>query len=148
MIWIWLAATVAFGLIEAATVGLVSIWFVVGSAAALVAATLSASLATQLALFVLVSAAALAVTRPLVRRLTKGKIVPTNADRVLGRRALVTETIDNEHSKGAVYVDGKTWTARSQSGAVIPTGTQVRVERMEGVRLFVTVCEEKQEVAQ
>ena len=146
MIWIWLGAAVVFGIVEALTAGLVSIWFVAGSAAALIGAFLGAGLGVQVALFVVVSAAALAVTRPLVRRYTAGKAVPTNLDRVLGDSGKVTETIDNENSTGAVYVDGKTWTARSDDGSVIPAGTVVEILRMEGVKLFVRKIEEKVEV--
>ena len=108
MIWVWLGAAVVFGVVEALTAGLVSIWFVAGSAAALIGAFLGAGLGVQVALFVVVSAAALAVTRPLVRRYTAGKAVPTNLDRVLGDSGKVMETIDNENSSGACYVDGKT----------------------------------------
>lgn len=146
MIWVWLGAAVVFGIVEALTAGLVSIWFVAGSAAALIGAFLGAGLGVQVALFVAVSAAALAVTRPLVRRYTAGKAVPTNLDRVLGDSGKVTETIDNENSTGAVYVDGKTWTARSDDGSVIPAGTVVEILRMEGVKLFVRKIEEKVEV--
>ena len=146
MIWVWLGAAVVFGIVEALTAGLVSIWFVAGSAAALIGAFLGAGLGVQVALFVVVSAAALAVTRPLVRRYTAGKAVPTNLDRVLGDSGKVTETIDNENSTGAVYVDGKTWTARSADGSVIPAGTVVEILRMEGVKLFVKKIEEKVEV--
>lgn len=146
MIWLWLGAAVVFGIVEALTAGLVSIWFVAGAAAALIGALLGAGLGLQVALFVVVSAAALAVTRPLVRRYTAGKAVPTNLDRVLGDSGKVTETIDNENSAGAVYVDGKTWTARSADGSVIPAGTVVEILRMEGVKLFVKKIEEKVEV--
>ena len=146
MIWVWLGAAVVFGIVEALTAGLVSIWFVAGSAAALIGAFLGAGLGVQVALFLVVSAAALAATRPLVKRWTSGKAVPTNADRVLGDSGKVMETIDNENSSGAVYVDGKTWTARSADGSVIPAGMQVIVERMEGVKLFVKKLEEKVEV--
>ena len=146
MIWVWLGAAVVFGIVEALTAGLVSIWFVAGSAAALIGAFLGAGLGVQVALFVVVSAAALAVTRPLVRRYTAGKAVPTNLDRVLGDSGKVMETIDNENSSGAVYVDGKTWTARSADGSVIAAGTVVEILRMEGVKLFVKKLEEKVEV--
>ena len=146
MIWVWLGAAVVFGVVEALTAGLVSIWFVAGSAAALIGAFLGAGLGVQVALFVVVSAAALAVTRPLVRRYMAGKAVPTNLDRVLGDSGKVMETIDNENSSGAVYVDGKTWTARSDDGSVIPAGTVVEILRMEGVKLFVKKLEEKVEV--
>ena len=146
MIWVWLGAAVVFGVVEALTAGLVSIWFVAGSAAALIGAFLGAGLGVQVALFVAVSAAALAVTRPLVRRYTAGKAVPTNLDRVLGDSGKVMETIDNENSSGAVYVDGKTWTARSADGSVIPAGATVQVLRMEGVKLFVQKIKENVEV--
>ena len=146
MSWLWLGAAVLFGVVEALTAGLVSIWFVAGAAAALVGALLGAGLGVQVALFLTVSAAALAVTRPLVRRFTKGGTVATNADRALGETAKVTEAIDNTASTGAVYVDGKTWTARSADGSVIPAGAMVQVLRIEGVKLFVKTIEEKVEV--
>lgn len=137
MVWIWLGAIVLFGVVEAATAGLVSIWFVAGAVAALIATVMDASLLAQLILFVAVSAAALAVTRPLVRKVTEKKAVPTNADRVLGLEGKVTEDIDNDSAGGAVYVDGKTWTARSADGTVIPAGEMVRIAKIEGVKLFV-----------
>ena len=146
MSWLWLGAVVLFGAVEAATAGLVSIWFAAGAVAGLIAAWLGAGVAAQVVLFAVVSAAALAVTRPLVRRYAAGKAVPTNLDRVLGDTGRVTETIDNANSTGAVYVDGKTWTARSDDGAVIPQGTTVKILRMEGVKLFVRKIEEKVEV--
>ena len=147
MSWLWLGAAVLFGVVEALTAGLVSIWFVAGAAAALIGALLGAGTGVQMALFLAVSAAALAATRPLVRRFTKDGTVATNADRALGETAKVTEAIDNAASTGAVYVDGKTWTARSADGSVIPAGAAVQVLRMEGVKLFVEKIEEKAEVA-
>ena len=138
---VWTAAIILFGVVEAATAGLVSIWFVAGALAALVAAFVDAPLTVQVVLFLAVSAAALAMTRPLLRRITTAKATPTNADRVLGSLVKVTETIDNENSTGAVYADGKTWTARSVDGTVFPVGSQVRVDAMEGVKLLVTQSE-------
>ena len=74
-----------------------------------------------------------------MRKLAHKGEVATNADRVLGGTARVTETIDNTVPTGEVYIDGKTWTARSQSGAVIPSDTLVKVIRLEGVKLYVDV---------
>ena len=141
MIWIGLGAIVLFGVVEAATAGLVSIWFVAGALAALIAVLLGAGIWVQLVAFVVVSAAALALTRPLVKKITAGRSVPTNADRVLGRTARVTETIDNDSASGAVYVDGKTWTARSADGSVLPAGSRVEIRRMEGVKLIVEAAQ-------
>ena len=110
-----------------------------GSAAGLIAAVLGAAIWLQVVLFFIVSIAALIATRPLVKKLSKKGEVATNADRVLGGTARVTETIDNTIPSGEVYIDGKTWTARSQSGAVIAPETLVTVIRLEGVKLYVDV---------
>ena len=137
---VWIAAIIIFGLTEAATVGLVSIWFVLGSVAGLITAVLGGPLWLQIVLFFVVSIAALIITRPLVKRMRKDNVA-TNADRVLGGTARVTEAIDNTVPTGAVYIDGKTWSARSADESVIPVGQLVRVVRMEGVRLFVEKSE-------
>ena len=138
---VWAAAIVVFAVVEAVTAGLISIWFVAGSLGALVAAFVGASLTVQIVVFLVVSAAALAVTRPLVHKITTAPAVATNADRVLGEIAKVTETIDNENAAGAVYADGKTWTARSVDDTVIPAGSRVQVEAMQGVKLLVKPVE-------
>ena len=143
---VWAAAIIVFGAVEAMTAGLVSIWFVAGALAALVAAFVGASLPIQIILFLAVSAVALAVSQPMLSKMVSTNAKPTNADRVLGETAKVTETIDNENSLGAVYADGKTWTARSVDGTVIPAGSRVKIEAMEGVKLLVRYCENKVEV--
>ena len=143
---VWTAAIIVFGVVEAVTAGLVCIWFAVGAVAALVAAFVGLPLWVQIAVFVVVSAAALAATRPLLKKITQGQVTPTNADRVIGGIAKVTETIDNENSLGAVYVDGKTWTARSADESIIPAGSRVKIETMQGVKLLVKPVEEKMEV--
>ena len=83
MNWIWLGAVVAFGVLEAATAALVSIWFVGGAAVALLASFLGAALWLQIALFLAVSVGILAAVRPLIKR-ANAKTVPTNLDRVIG----------------------------------------------------------------
>ena len=142
---IWIAAIIIFGIAEAATAGLVSIWFVVGAVAALVATELGAALWLQFAVFLVVSILALIATRPLARKMLDKTIVPTNADRVLHHEAKVTETVDNENATGAVYIDGKTWTARSEDGNIIPKGKMARIVRMEGVKLYVRESKEPSE---
>ena len=134
---IWIAAIIIFGVAEAATAGFTSIWFVLGSVAGLIAAVCGGPVWLQVGLFFAVSIAALAFTRPLVAKLMKKDIKPTNADRVLNSVGRVTERIDNALPSGAVYIDGKTWTARSADGEVIEPDAAVRILRMEGVKLIV-----------
>lgn len=134
---IWIAAIIIFGVAEAATAGLTSIWFVLGGVAGLIAAVCGGPVWLQVGPFFAVSIAALAFTRPLVVKLMKKDIKPTNADRVLNNVGRVTERIDNALPSGAVYIDGKTWTARSADGEVIEPDAAVRILRMEGVKLIV-----------
>ena len=137
MVWTWLGVMAVSAFVEAATLTLVSIWFAAGALAATFAAYFGASVPTQLLLFLGVSILTAAVVRPLAKKYADPHKVATNADRLLGMEAKVTEDIDNARSSGAVYVDGKTWTARSSGGERIPAGELVEIERMEGVKLIV-----------
>ena len=131
----WLGIVIAFVVLESMTVNLVSIWFALGGAAALIASLLHMRFLTQLSIFVMVSAISLIATRPLVRRWSVRR-VPTNADRVIHGTGRVTEPVDAE--QGAVHIDGKIWSARSENGCSIPVDARVRVERIEGVKLIVS----------
>lgn len=134
----WVAALVVFLIVEAVTAGLVSIWFVFGSLVALICAALGAAVWLQIFWFVIVSVATLVLTRPLVKRYVDSRSVATNADRSIGRAAVVTKRIDNLAATGAVKLDGVVWTARSTDDAVaIETGERVTVRAIEGVKLIV-----------
>ena len=135
---IWLVLLIAFAGIEGITAGLVSIWFCAGSLVALFAAWMGSSLPVQIGLFTIVSVVAMAIIRPMARKWIEPKAEKTNADRILEAEALVIETIDNIRASGQIKVDGAVWTARSASGDVIPKGTLVQVERIEGVKAIVT----------
>lgn len=134
----WVVALVVFLIVEAVTAGLVSIWFVFGSLVALICAAIGAAVWLQIFWFVIVSVATLVLTRPLVKRYVDSRSVATNADRSIGRAAVVTERIDNLAATGAVKLDGVVWTARSTDDAVaIETGERVTVRAIEGVKLIV-----------
>ena len=134
---IWVAAMVVFGIAEATTVNLVSVWFVAGSLAALIVQLLGGSPLLQIAAFLVVSAVLLALLRPFARKFVSPKRTATNADRVLGQEAYVTEAVDNLRETGAVKLDGKVWTARAMNGENLPVGTLIRVVKLEGVKLYV-----------
>lgn len=138
----WLVAGILFLIIEAVTPSLVSIWFALGAFAALITAFLGAQLWIQILLFLIVSAVALIVTRPLAKRYLDSKHVPTNADMVIGKQGVVTEEINNLTAHGAVSCMGKVWTARSLNGTVIPEGTKITVSSIEGVKLIVNPAED------
>lgn len=137
MMIFWIVMIVLFVIIEAATAQLVTIWFAVGSAAALVANILNAPDYVQWIIFIIVSVIVIFCTRPFVKKITKNKSEPTNADRCIGQTAVVTEEIDNIAARGYVKIDGSVWTARSEDGSVIKKDELVTVVKIEGVKLIV-----------
>ena len=134
---LWAALMIAFIIVEAVTVQLVSIWFALGSLGGLIANVCGLSFAAQIGIFIAVSAVSLIATRPLVKKFTKSKIQSTNVDRCIGTDAFVTEEINNLQAKGQVKADGKIWTARSADDSLIPENSVVTVEKIEGVKLIV-----------
>ena len=62
-------------------------------------------------------------------------------DSVVGSIGRVTADIDNVEARGQVKLGGMEWTARSTSGDPIIVGTEVRVDRVEGVKVYVTPVE-------
>lgn len=140
---IWSVLLILFIIAEAITVQLVSIWFAIGSLVALIANFCGANALVQAALFVGVSFAALLLTRPLVKKFSTPKIQRTNIDRIIGERAIVTEEIDNLRATGIVKADGKSWRARSADGSIIPAGSVVEVQKIDGVKLIVGLIQNK-----
>ena len=139
---IWAALAVIFLIVEAACpIHLVSIWFVVGSLVAMVAAWLHWELWLQITLFVLVSGVSLALLWPIVRKYLNPKLAKTNVDAIIGSAGCVTADVDNIAAVGQVKLNGMEWTARSTSGEPIAEGTLVRADRIEGVKVFVTPVE-------
>ena len=138
---LWLVLLVVFLIVEASTVTLVSIWFAAGSLAALLAALFGAKLWLQVTLFLAVAVLSLVALRPLFRKFIRPKLTATNVDSVIGSTGLVTASVDNVSAVGQVKLGAMEWTARSTSGAPIPAGTLVKVDRIEGVKAFVTPVE-------
>lgn len=141
----WLGAFVVFLAIETGTLGLVSIWFAAGALTALLVAWLGGMVWLQVLVFLVVSCATLASLRPLAKKYIAPKITATNADRLIGTVAVLSGDVDNLAAKGEVILGGIPWSARSTNGEPIPAGTTVRVDRMEGVRVYVTPVEVKSE---
>ena len=134
----WLAAMVVFILAEAATVTLVSIWFAAGALCAIVVALLGGGLGLQVTVFLVVAALMLISLRGAVRKYIRPRIVRTNVDAIAGTTGYVTTPINNVAALGRVKLSSMEWSARSTDGSHIPEGTLVRVDRVEGVKVFVS----------
>ncbi len=136
--YLWLALMVVFLFMEASTVVLVSAWFAVGALAAMIASVLGAQFWLQSVVFILVSAILLAALRPLFQKCLKPKIHRTNVDALIGTTGVVTAQIDNVKACGQVKIGAMEWSARSTSQETIAVGTVVKVDKIEGVKAYVT----------
>lgn len=136
----WLIIFIILLLIELCTVNLVSIWFAVGALGGVVAANLTNNVTIQVIVFIVVSIICLLITKPIVKKVRTRKITATNLDRVIGKEGLVTKEI-SKNSFGEVKIGGCIWTATSKEE--ISKDTQVRVLRIEGVKLVVEKIKEE-----
>ena len=134
----WLILFVVLLVIEICTLGLTTVWFAGGALVAWVLALLKVSLPIQVIVFLIISIALLVLTRPIVMKQFNRKREQTNAERLIGQIAVVTEQIDNIHATGVVVVGGLEWSARTKEpDVIIEKDKIVIVEKIQGVKLIV-----------
>ncbi len=138
----WLAAMVVFLAAEAMTVTLVSIWFALGALGAIVVALLGGGVVLQITVFLALAVLLLLSLRTVMRKHFTPNVTRTNVDSVIGATGIVVTPVNNIAALGQVQIGGVEWSARSTSGSHIPAGALVRVDRIEGVKVFVSLVEE------
>lgn len=138
----WLAAMVIFILAEATTVTLVSIWFAAGALAAIVVALFGGGVGLQVTVFLVVAVLLLASMRTLVQKHFTPRLHKTNIDSIVGSTGIVTTPVNNIAALGRVTIAGMEWSARSTTGAPLREGAKVVVDRIEGVKVFVSLAAE------
>ena len=139
---LWLILMIGFIIAEAACpIHLISIWFAAGSLAAAAVAMLGGQFWLQAVVFVAVSGALLACLWPFTKKFLNPHLTATNIDSVIGSIGIVTSSIDNIEAHGQVKLNGMEWTARSTTGEPIAAHTRVRVDKIEGVKVFVSPVE-------
>ena len=143
----WFVLMLVFLIVEAAcAIHLVSIWFAAGSLVAMLVAFINGPIWLQVTLFVLVSCALLVLFLPLVKKFLNPARTKTNVDAIIGSQGYVTADIDNLTAVGQVKLGAMEWSARSTNGEKIPQGALVKVDRIEGVKAFVSKIKETVEI--
>ena len=136
----WLVVMVLFLILEMVTISLVSIWFVGGSLAAFLVSFVVNELRIEVLVFLGVSLLLLFLLRPMARKfgVKQKDQIRSGAQALVGKRAVVTEHIDNLHAKGAVQVNGQFWSAKSlDDDTTIRKDSVVIIKEVDGVRLVV-----------
>lgn len=135
---IWIGLIILFAVIEAATVGLTSIWFAGGALAALLGYAVGLGEVWQFLIFAAVSLVLLFFTRPWALKYFKPHLVKTNYEQIIDDNVVVTETIDNIRGTGTAVYKGEEWMARTYvDGQTFEKGAIVTVKEIRGVTLYV-----------
>ncbi|MBQ0010288.1 MAG: NfeD family protein [Ruminococcus sp.] len=138
MTLVWVAVMIVATVVESMTLTLVSVWFIPSAAVSLILSFFNVDIGWQILVFVVLSFVLILFSRTIFKEALRIKPVATNADALIGERAVVTETISNLNETGAVKVHGLLWTARSTDGSEIAVGEVVLIVRIEGVKLICT----------
>ena len=134
---IWLIASGIFFICEIITVGFLVFWLVVGALIAMLVSFFTSNIIIQMSVFVVSSGLLIFATRPLVNKISKKDVVPTNVYSLIGKKAVVTEDIDWVTGKGQIKFEGEIWSAKSKEQINIPAGSEVEIVSIEGVKAFV-----------
>lgn len=133
---LWIALAVLLGIMEVATLGILTIWFALGALVAAVAAMLGAGFGLQIALFLVVSSVLMYFARPVAEKYLKIGSHKTNVDSLIGERAVVLESFGGGQA-GRARVRGNEWACEGEGRQeYFETGEEAVIVRIEGVRLI------------
>ena len=138
----WLIVFVILLVVEIATMGLTTVWFAGGALVSFLAAYIGFSVVVQVVVFLVVSVALLVLTRPLAVKFFNQERQKTNAESLIGQKALVKEEINTLQATGKVEVNGMEWSAKTEEADSIAVDAVVLIKGIQGVKLIV----EKEEV--
>lgn len=134
----WLILFVVLLIIEILTMGLTTVWFAGGALVAFILAFVGFGLPVQIIVFLLVSIALLVLTRPIAMKFFNRERQKTNAESLIGQKAVVLERIDTLHGTGRAEVNGMEWSAKTDDAEeLIEAGEVVVIEGIQGVKLIV-----------
>lgn len=135
--WVWTGLALFMGIGEIFTAGFFLLPFAVGGVAAAVLAWLGVNILVQWIAFLAISVASLVYMQKYIHRQDEREQPRVGANRYVGARAVVTDTIDPARNQGAVRVETEEWRATSDDGP-IKKGTHVLVTEVRGARLVVS----------
>jgi membrane protein implicated in regulation of membrane protease activity len=138
MALLWLLVAVGLAVAEVFTGTFVLIMLAAGGLAAAATAALGGEIWAQGLVFAIVSALALVVVRPAIRRHldTSTPDAQIGLAAIEGSTCVVLEHVDADH--GLVKIEGETWRARSYDGTQeFEPGERVRVIEVKGATAMV-----------
>ena len=133
----WIVLAGVFFVIEAFTIGFLVFWFGIGAIVAMIVSFFTDSLLIQTLVFLISSTVLLFFTRPFVNKFSENKETQTNAFSIIGKKGIVTKTIDPITGQGQIKVGSEVWSAKSKNEVKIEKGYEVEVLEIDGVKAVV-----------
>ena len=134
---LWLIVAGIFFIMEILTVGFLVFWIAIGALAAMVVSLFTSNIIIQTAVFVIASSLLMFFSRPLVKKILKEKDTPTNSNRIIGEKGLVTSEINPTLGIGQIKILGETWSAKTEDNSILSVDTEVTVIKIDGVKAVV-----------
>lgn len=136
MPWVWFIIAVLCFVAEMLTMQLTTIWFAIAALITVFVSLLPIPPVFQVFLFLAGASALLILTRPFVKKKLEARKIKTNADSLIGQKALVTKDI-GEFEKGEIKIEGKIWSAKTADGTLLSAENKCIIEKIEGVTCIV-----------
>lgn len=134
---IWIIISGIFLIFEMMTVGFLVFLFAIGSLFAMVVSFFTDSLIIQTATFVISSTLLVIFVRPVMQKFLTKNSISTNANSIIGKKAIVTKKVDVYSEAGQIKVNGEIWTAIGENGATYEKGSEVEVVAIDGVKAII-----------
>lgn len=134
----WLITAGIFLIAEMFTMGFLVFWLGLGALLTMIVSFFTSNIIIQTTVFVISSTILIFATKPLVNKFSKKDTTPTNVYSIVGKKALVIQDIDWANGTGQIKVNGEVWSAKTDEQINIPKDSEVQIERIEGVKAYVT----------
>ena len=134
---IWIIISGIFLIFEMMTVGFLVFLFAIGSLFAMVVSFFTDNLIIQTATFVISSTLLVIFVRPVMQKFLTKNSISTNANSIIGKKAIVTKKVDVYSEAGQIKVNGEIWTAIGENGATYEKGSEVEVVAIDGVKAII-----------
>lgn len=135
-------------IIELATPQLLTVWFLFGSATALIADILGFSGEVQIVAFFIVSAITAAISVPYLTKAKASKSDETTFKQIIGEKAKVVEDLQNITGEGRVVVKGVYWAAEEIDKINVKEGQIVEIIDVKGAKLIVRKLNEHLDITE
>ena len=129
----WLVIAAIMIIVEIITMGLSSIWFAAGAIGSAITAAFDGPEWLQIIVFMVVSTVFLLILKPLAKKKLNVKVVPTNAQSLVGTKVKILKLTDDP-GIAVTRINDVEW--RVVYDGVVEVGDELSVREISGTKLI------------